>query len=43
MDTEIVGAIKIKDGMFMGDEYSSQVKVSEGFRVCNRKQSYARN
>jgi hypothetical protein len=26
MDFEIVGAIKIKDGLFLGDEYAAQVK-----------------
>jgi hypothetical protein len=25
MDMEIVGAIKIKDGLFIGDEFSAQV------------------
>jgi hypothetical protein len=25
MDNEIVGAIKIKDGLFMGDEFAAQV------------------
>ena len=25
MDVEIVGAIKIKDGLFLGDEFSAQV------------------
>ena len=26
MDFEIVGAIKIKDGLFLGDEFAAQVK-----------------
>jgi len=25
MDTDIIGAIKIKDGLFVGDEYAAQV------------------
>ncbi len=25
MENEIVGAIKIKDGLFMGDEFAAQV------------------
>ena len=25
MDCEMIGAIKIKDGLFIGDEYASQV------------------
>ena len=26
-NVEIVGAIKIKDGLFIGDEYSAQVRI----------------
>jgi hypothetical protein len=32
-----IGAIKIKDGLFVGDEFAAQVickRVSIGFRVC---------
>jgi len=32
MDLDIVGAIKIKDGLFIGDEFSAQVPL---FRVSN--------
>jgi hypothetical protein len=27
MDMEVVGAVKVKDGLFMGDEYSAQVYI----------------
>ena len=29
METEMIGAIKIKDGLFIGDEYASTVSFSE--------------
>jgi hypothetical protein len=43
-DPEMIGAIKIKDGLFIGDELAST--VSEwvfdfvGSRICCGKQSY---
>lgn len=36
-DQDIIGAIKIKDGLFVGDEFAAQVifiKDRIGFRVC---------
>ena len=49
MDIDIVGAIKIKDGIFIGDEFGAQVnllqdlefvvanKVSHIINTCNRQ------
>lgn len=36
-DQEAVGAIKIKDGLFIGDEFAAQVefRLSVGFGVCS--------
>ena len=38
MENEMIGAIKIKDGLFIGDEYASTVStsvfVSLTLRVC---------
>ena len=45
MELEIVGAIKIKDGLFIGDEFAAKVRLSlsmqltltltaKGFRIC---------
>ena len=31
MDYDIIGAIKIKDGLFLGDEYAAQVNRKEIF------------
>ena len=28
MESEIVGAIKIKDGLFIGDEFAAQVNIA---------------
>ena len=49
MPEDMIGAIKIKDGLFIGDEFSAQVKkntyftlyVTEcvGSRVCGCEQS----
>ena len=49
MEDDFVGAIKIKDGLFIGDEYAAQVlssltsptHFSLGFRVCRYEQSYS--
>jgi len=27
MDYDIIGAVKIKDGLFLGDEYAAQVEI----------------
>ena len=27
MEIQIIGAIKIKDGLFIGDEYAAQVRI----------------
>ena len=27
MQEELVGAVKVKDGLFLGDEYSAQVSI----------------
>lgn len=36
-DPEMVGAIKIKDGLFIGDELAAQVSLlTTGPRVCGR-------
>jgi hypothetical protein len=38
MDPDMIGAIKIKDGLFIGDELASTVKtfflISIGSRIC---------
>ena len=31
MENEMIGAIKIKDGLFIGDEYASTVSVTHPF------------
>jgi hypothetical protein len=31
MDMQIVGAIKIKDGLFIGDEYAAKVIIKKKF------------
>ncbi len=31
MDGDIVGAIKIKDGLFLGDEFAAQVRLFSQF------------
>ena len=31
MEFEIVGAIKIKDGLFLGDEFAAQVRIIKFF------------
>ena len=37
-EDDMIGAIKIKDGLFIGDEFASQVNISLyisiGFRIC---------
>lgn len=33
MEYEIVGAIKIKDGLFLGDEYAAQVLIADMHRT----------
>ena len=42
MEPEVVGAIKIKDGLFIGDEFAAQVQLTNtaGFRVRCRQQGY---
>ncbi len=43
MDQEVVGAIKIKDGLFIGDEFAAQVfkiDIPSNFKgpwVCDNK------
>ena len=33
MDSQIIGAIKIKDGLFIGDEYSAKVNNKITFKI----------
>ena len=42
-EDDLVGAIKIKDGLFIGDEFAAQVHmlVNLGFRVCSSQQNYS--
>ena len=40
MDVEVIGAIKIKDGLFLGDEFAAQVHIYLGFRVRHFQQSH---
>jgi hypothetical protein len=47
MEDDIIGAIKIKDGLFIGDEFAAQVRKIHilgikivGFGICSRKQSH---
>jgi len=48
-DPEMIGAIKIKDGLFIGDELASTVSrfifnlFISGLRICSRKQSDSYN
>lgn len=36
---DVIGAIKVKDGLFIGDEFSAQVsRVTAGFGVRSREQ-----
>jgi len=45
MPEDMIGAIKIKDGLFIGDEFSAQVIFQNvtclGFGICRSKQSFS--
>jgi hypothetical protein len=37
LEEDMIGAIKIKDGLFIGDEFAAQVKKTYQFNILNFK------